>query len=408
MSASRKGLIGIGFAFAVTMVGTTLPTPLYPLYRQQLSISNLTITVIYAVYAAGVLVALLLLGELSDRIGRRPVLLAGVALSALSAVIFLVQDGLTLLLIGRVLSGLSAGLFTGTATAAMVELVDFADRSRATFAATVVNMGGLGLGPLLAGLVAQYVGYPLRTVFVVDLVLLVPAAVLLWAAPETVKERKGFRLHVTRVAVPTQVRAQFVRASVIGFAGFVVLGLFGAVIPSALGQLIGIHDRAAIGATVFLIFFGSVLGQAGVERLSLNRAMALGCLLLAAGMGVLATALGLRSMSLIVAAAMVAGIGQGLSFRAGLMLITGPTPADQRGEVTSALFTVLYVGISLPIVGVGLADRAWGLQHTGMVTTGLVAILALLILASSVKADLPAAVSSEHTGSPHNSDQSTR
>lgn len=390
---SRKALVGVGFAFAAAMVGTTLPTPLYPLYRQQLAISNLTITVIYAVYAAGVLAALLLLGELSDRVGRRPVLLAGIALSALSAVVFLVQDGLPMLLVGRVLSGLSAGLFTGTATATMVELVDVSDRPRATLAATIVNMGGLGLGPLFAGLVSQYIGFPLRTIFVADLVLLIPAAVLLLAVPETVKERMGFRLHVTRLAVPEQVRTEFARGAVIGFAGFVVLGLFGAVIPSALGQLLGIQDRAVIGATVFVAFLGSVLGQFGAVRLALNRAMAVGCLLLAIGMGILAAALGVQSYPLLLAAALIAGFGQGLSFRAGLMLITGPTPAGQRGEVTSAFFTVLYVGISLPVVAVGLADRQWGLQHTGIVTSGVVAVLALLTLASSLRARTPAAAS---------------
>lgn len=392
-SGSRKGLFFAGFAFLVTMVGTTLPTPLYPLYRQQLGISDLMVTVIYAVYAAGVLAALLLFGELSDRIGRRPVLLIGVALSALSAVAFLVQDGLPVLFLGRVLSGLSAGLFTGTATATMVELVEPQDRPRATLAATVVNMGGLGLGPLLAGLVSQYAGLPLRTIFVVDLVLLIPAAVLLFAMPETVQQRQGFRLHVTRLAVPVQVRTEFVRASVIGFAGFVVLGLFGAVIPSALGALLGVHDRAVIGATVFAIFFGSVLGQLAVPRLGLTRAMSLGCLLLAIGMGVLATALGAHSLTLIVAAALVAGIGQGCSFRAGLMVITGPTPPGERGEVTSAFFTVLYVGISLPVVAVGLADRSWGLQNTGIVTAGVVAVLALLTLASSLRSRTPTAAS---------------
>ncbi|MGH3744830.1 MAG: MFS transporter [Mycobacteriales bacterium] len=379
------GLAGVGFAFAVTMFGTTLPTPLYPLYRKQIGFSDLTITVIYAVYAVGVLVALLLLGELSDRIGRRPVLLAGVGLSALSAVAFIAQGGLPALFLGRVLSGLSAGLFTGTATATMVELAPPEDRPRATLAATVVNMGGLGLGPLLAGLVSQHVGLPLRTIFAVDLVLLVPAALLLLAAPETVTERQRFRLHVTRLAVPAQVRAEFVRGSVIGFAGFVVLGLFSSVIPSALGELLHEHDRGVVGATVFAIFFASIVGQVAVPRLGLARAMPVGCLLLVVGMGIFATALSSHSLALIVLTALVAGFGQGLSFRAGLMLITGPTPPDQRGEVTSAFFTILYVGISIPVVAVGLAARSYGLQHTGMVTAGVVGVLALATLASLLR-----------------------
>jgi MFS family permease len=376
---------GVGIAFAVTMFGTTLPTPLYPLYRSQIGFSDLMITVIYAVYAAGVLAALLLLGELSDRVGRKPVLLAGVALSALSAVAFLAQGGLPALFVGRVLSGLSAGLFTGTATATMVELAPPDDRPRATLAATVVNMGGLGLGPLLAGLVSQHLGLPLRTIFIVDLVLLVPAGVLVLATAETVQQRQGFRLHVTHLVVPAEVRTAFIRASVIGFAGFVVLGLFSSVIPSALGQLLGEHDRGVVGATVFAIFFASVLGQVAVPRLGVDRAMPVGCALLVAGMGFLAGALAARSLTVIVVTALVAGFGQGLSFRSGLMLITGPTPPDQRGEVTSAFFTILYVGISLPVVAVGLGARSYGLQHTGMVTAAIVGLLAIATLASLLR-----------------------
>jgi MFS family permease len=106
------------YAFAVTMLGTTLPTPLYALYRERFGFSQLMITVIFATYAVGVISALLLFGRLSDDIGRRRTLLPGLVLSALSAGAFLTLHGLGLILLGRLLSGLSAGIFTGTATAA--------------------------------------------------------------------------------------------------------------------------------------------------------------------------------------------------------------------------------------------------------------------------------------------------
>jgi len=185
--------------------------------------------------------------------------------------------------------------------------------------------------------------------------------------------------------VPTEVRSAFVRASVIGFAGFVVLGLFTSVIPSALGQLLAEHDRGVVGAIVFAIFFASVLGQVAVPRLGLQRSMTVGCALLVVGMVVFAGALAARSLTLVVATALVAGFGQGLSFRSGLMLITGPTPPAQRGEVTSAFFTILYVGISIPVVAVGLGARSYGLQHTGMVTAGIVGALAVATLVSLLR-----------------------
>ncbi len=184
------------------MIGTTLPTPLYPLYQRRFGFSELTITVIFAVYAAGVIAALLLFGRLSDQIGRRPVLLLGLGFSALSAVVFLVANGLGLLLLGRVLSGFSAGIFTGTATATLVDLAGPERRSRATLIATVANIGGLGLGPLLAGLVAQWGTNPLRLTFWIDLALLVPAVLAVLALPEPVADRGPATLRVQPLRVP--------------------------------------------------------------------------------------------------------------------------------------------------------------------------------------------------------------
>ena len=118
----RFGFAAAAFALAIAMLGTTLPTPLYGLYREKFGFSELMITVIFATYAAGVIASLLLFGRLSDQIGRRRVLLPGLVFSALSAVCFLTATGLPLLLAGRVLSGLSAGIFTGTATATLMDL----------------------------------------------------------------------------------------------------------------------------------------------------------------------------------------------------------------------------------------------------------------------------------------------
>jgi MFS family permease len=125
--ARSTAYLGAAGAFAVCMAGTTLPTPLYGLYQEQLGFSELIVTVVFAVYAFGVIGALLLAGNVSDTVGRRPVLLTGLGLAALSAACFLLEGGLPLLYLGRFLSGLSAGLFTGTATAYVMEL---AARSR--------------------------------------------------------------------------------------------------------------------------------------------------------------------------------------------------------------------------------------------------------------------------------------
>src|SRR3954452_21192660 len=167
-SAPGVASASVAFALAMAMLGTTLPTPLYGLYRERFGFSELMITVIFAAYAAGVIASLILFGRLSDEIGRRRMLLPGLALAALGAVAFLLADGLALLIVGRVLFGLSAGIFTGTATATLADLAAPERRARATLVATIANMGALGSGPLLAGVLSQSAGSPLRLPFWVD------------------------------------------------------------------------------------------------------------------------------------------------------------------------------------------------------------------------------------------------
>ena len=141
----------LAFVFTATMLGTTLPTPLYDIYQAQWHFSPAIVTVIFAVYAAGVLAALLLAGRASDQAGRKPVLAVALGCGALSTVVFILAPNVGVLFAARILSGLSAGLMTGTATATLTELIPASASRRASLVATAVNMGGLGLGPLIAG-----------------------------------------------------------------------------------------------------------------------------------------------------------------------------------------------------------------------------------------------------------------
>jgi MFS family permease len=371
----RMALAATAYAFAVTMLGTTLPTPLYALYRERFGFSQLMITVIFATYAVGVISALLLFGRLSDDIGRRRALLPGLVLSALSAVAFLLLHGLGLILLGRVLSGLSAGIFTGTATAAITDLAGEGGAARATLIATIANIGGLGCGPLLAGILAEWAPDPLRLVFVVDLALLAVAFVLMWRTPERV-DRPEFRLRLQRPGVPEQARAVFVPASLAGFAGFSVLGLFTAVSPAFLATILGVTNLAAIGLVVFVVFAASAVGQVLAGSISQRRALVGGCATLAVGVAVLGASLAASSLVLLIAGGVLAGLGQGMSFRASIGAVTGAAPPDRRGETSSAFFIVAYVAISLPVVGVGALAQATSLRTAGLVFSAVVVVIA--------------------------------
>jgi MFS family permease len=307
-------------------------------------------------------------------------------LSAASALLFLFAGSLVPVFAGRVVSGLSAGIFTGTATAALVDLAPGERRRLASFVAVIVNLGGLGLGTLLAGLLADYCRSPLRLPFLVDLALLVPAALGLLLVPETV-ERRAFRLRIQRLTVPPEVRGVFVRGATAGFGSFAVAGVFSSVAPVFLGAILGRTSHALAGLIVFILFSASILGQLLVSRLSDRRALVFGCGLLIGGVGLLALALGIESLAALIAAAFVVGLGQGLVIGAGLAAINQRAPVERRGETASSFFVVMYVGLSVPVIGVGVAAHAWSLRGAGIAFSAAVAALVLFVLASVARSD---------------------
>lgn len=377
----------IGVAFTVVMLGATLPTPLYPLYEKELGFGALVTTLVFAVYAVGVIAALLLFGRWSDQVGRRPMLRAGLVLSGLSAVVFLLADTLGWLFVGRVLSGLSTGIFTGTATATIMDLAPGHGKARASLVAAAANTGGLGVGPVLAGVLAQYAPLPLSLCFVVDLVLVAVAVLCVEAVAEPVRRAGTPRLRPQRVSVPIEVRGVFVRAVVAGFAGFAVLGLFTAVSPAFVGTVLHDTNHAVMGTVVLSVFVASIAGQSLSLVIGEQRAMMTGCAGLIAGMVLVGTSLLIPSLALLVLGAVVAGIGQGMSFRAGLGSVTGVCPPDERGAVTSSYFVAFFVGISIPVIGVGAAANAFGLVAAGTVFAALVVILAAVALLLLARAE---------------------
>lgn len=366
-----------GAVFAVCMAGTTLPTPLYPLYQQKFGFSELTVTLVYAVYAFGVMGVLLLAGNASDTVGRRPALLWGLGFAAASAGCFLGAEAVGWLYAGRLLSGLSAGLFTGAATAYVLELAPPGGTPRATFVATAANMGGLGCGPLLAGLLAEYAPAPLSLPFVVHLALVAVSAVVLLRLPETVRDRRPLAtVRPRRPGLPPPVRAVFVPAAIASFVGFALFGVFTSVSPAFLARYLHVDNHAVSGLVVALAFFASTAGQLAVDRVGVRRSLPVGCAVLFTGLVLLAAALHTDLLVLVALSALVGGVGQGLAFRAALSAVASAAPADRRAAVISALFVVAYTGISIPVIGVGLLAGPLGLEGAGLV---FIACMLLLV-----------------------------
>ncbi|WP_311945291.1 MFS transporter [Halomonas piscis] len=379
-TASPLAFLGPAFAFLAVMLGTTLPTPLYPLYQAEYGFSQLVITVIFAVYAIGVIGALVVTGRWSDQLGRRPLLLAGMLVAATSDLVFLAGDSLGTLLAGRMISGVSAGIFTGTATVAVIELAPRAWKPTATLVATAVNMGGLGLGPLVAGILVTWLPAPLALSYALHLGLLAIGMLLVWRAPETVARQAAPDLRVQRLSIPPGVRRVFVPAALVGFAGFAVLGFFNSMAPAFMQQVLGEQNLALIGLVVCLVFIASTAGQSLQGRIAPQWRLPLGCLTLLVGALLIGAGLFTASMATFCGGAVLAGSGQGIGFRAGMGAIAAASPADQRGAVTSAFFIVAYVALSIPVVGIGLATSRLGLVATGTGFAGLAALLCALAL----------------------------
>src|SRR5271170_7881257 len=261
----------VALILTITMLGTTLPTPLYVIYQAQWHFSAALVTVTFAVYAAGVLTALLLAGRSSDQAGRKPVLAVALGASALSTIVFILAPDLGALIAARIVSGLSAGLMTGTATATLTELIPASASRRASLVATAANMAGLGLGPLIAGLFAQYAPHPTTLVFEVYLAVLAAAALCLLLVPETVSPRRRPALRFAGLGIPERGRSEFIAAGMAVFAAFSLLGLFAALAPTFLGDDLHQNSHAVQGGVVFLLLAVGALAQVALARFNSRR-----------------------------------------------------------------------------------------------------------------------------------------
>ena len=371
----------LAFVFTVTMLGTTLPTPLYIIYRAEWHFSSGIVTVIFAVYAAGVLAALLLAGRSSDEAGRKPVLATALGSSALSTVVFILAPNVGVLFVGRILSGLAAGLVTGAATAALTELGPGSASGRASLVATAANMGGLALGPLVAGLFAQYAPNPTVLVFEVYLAVLAVAGLCLFFVPETVSPRRRPTLSFTGLSIPERGRGEFIAAGVAGFAAFSLLGLFSALAPTFLQGLLHVRSHAIEGAVVFLVFAVATVSQLLLSRFGGRQVVMAGLGLFPAALALIVAALSQAGMALFLAGTVVAGIAIGAVFLGSLATANGLAPAERRGQTVSTYFVLCYAGLTIPVVGVGVASGFIGDFAAVLAFSILLAALCMLSLA---------------------------
>jgi MFS family permease len=370
-------------AFLANMAFSAAPTPLYVLYQRRDHFSTLTITVVYAVYAAGVLASLFLGGHVSDWVGRKRVFIPALLINVISAVIFTAAPSLPGLIIARIVCGISVGLTTATATAYLAEL-DLGARplsspQRAHVVATAANLGGIGFGPLVAGILAQWAPAPLRLPFLIFAVALLVLTLLVALSPET---RQASSDHVTwrpqRISAPRDARRVLFAATSAGLASFAVFGVFTSLAPSFLAGTMHERSHAVAGAVAFVAFAAAATAQIAASRIETTTMLRLSVPVLLFGLTVLTAGLWRPSLVLFVLGGIVTGAGGGLLFRGALVAVGSTAPPQARAEVLATYFLGGYVGLSAPVIGLGVAD-SFIPARAAMLVFVLIATLAITI-----------------------------
>jgi MFS family permease len=366
-ASPRRVSHGTGFwmaayAFAVIMAFSAVPTPLYVIYGRQDHFSGLMSTLIYAVYAVGVIASLFFLGHVSDWVGRRRVLIPAVGVSIVAGLVFIFWTSIPALLVARILSGVAVGMVTSTATAHLGELhaqhrPQHPPR-RSQLVAVAANLGGIGLGPLISGLLAQFAPRPLLVPYLVFEGLLLLGVLALSLSPETAAiPAEPVTYRPQRLAVPPEARGRFAAAATGGLVTFAVFGVFNSLAPAFLAGTLHDSSHALAGAVAFAVFAAAAIAQIVLMRLDVRATLTVGIVLLPVGLGVLSGATWVGSLPLFVAGGVIAGAGAGLSFKGALTTAVGIAPPGARAEVLAGYFLASYIGLSVPIVILGLVGE---------------------------------------------------
>jgi MFS family permease len=373
-------MIGVLFA------GSTLVTPLYIMYKQAFGFSQITLTLIYSAYVIGNLCGLLFFGRLSDQVGRRPVAAAGMGLMIIGALVFLFARDIGALYLGRILSGLAISVGAGTGTAWLAELIDDESKSRATVIATSANFIGLGVAALIAGVLAEYLPWPLHLPYLVYLLALSAVAAMVLMVPETVMQPRPQLKALSiqpRVSVPSEIRAKFVAPAVTGFGSMALVGFYAALAPSLLANQLHVTNHAVAGAIFLELAVVVAAAIVATRSLSSRSTMLLALALMPPSVALLVAAQLFASMALLIIATAACATAAGLGYRGSLQVTNQIAPQDRRAEIVSSYLVCAFAGNALPVIGVGVISTLAGAITASLAFAATIVIFALLALYSA-------------------------
>lgn len=364
------------FTLGAVIAGNALPAPLLPAYRAAWHLTQLTTTLIFAVYAVGVVAAVVLVGRLADEVGPRPVLVASIAIAAIGAAIALSANGVVWLYTARVVHG-SAALLAGAAAVAAITQVSRDPRKAAGLAA-VGTIGGIAFGLLLAGAVAELGGATLRWPWLAYLLLLCLAAAATLPLEGSLHRASRPRLTVALPALPPREVPAFLRAVAGASLAFACVGLLAGLGPS-IALAIGVHDvlaGAAIAALTYVVS-GSTLVALG-DRM---RSAIPGLFVLLSGLVLLLVAVETANAAWLLAGAAAIGAGNGLTFRLTLATANGLAPDRQRASIASTYNIAMYGAIAIALIGTAILAGATSLPSATAIVAAIVACATVVLIA---------------------------
>jgi MFS family permease len=385
--ASRRRLsrpvafAAIAAIFVTFTAASAAPSPLYVVYQQQWGFSATTLTVIFAVYVAGLIAALLVLGALSDHVGRRPVLAAAIVLEAVALVLFLSAGDVSVLLAARLAQGIATGAALTTLGATLVDLNPPHAPGRAGLINGIVPPAGLALGALGCGALVQFAPSPTHLVYALLLAGMVLAALVVALVPETVTRRPGgVASLVPRLGVPARLRVDFLALVPIMVASWALGGLYFSLGPSVAAGVFGLRSHLIGGLVVTLLCAPGAVTALLLRRTRTPRVLAIAGLGLAVGAVISSVGLDVDSVALAAAGTLVAGIGFGASALAAFGTLAAIAAPTERAELFTVALVISYLAFSVPAVIAGLSATSYGLHVTALVYGVVVAVLGALAL----------------------------
>jgi MFS family permease len=370
----------VGAAIATVTAASSAPSPLYPIYQSRFRFSDITLTVIFAIYVFALLISLLTVGRLSDYIGRRVVLAGALAVDAGAMALFVVSNSVGWLLWARAVQGFATGAAFGVAGAYLFDLQPAGSRL-GSLVNTALPVLGIGLGAILAGVLVQYGPYPTVLIFVILMALFALLAFSAALLPETVRRVAGAATTLRpRIAVPARARRAFAGAVPTMVSGWALNGLTLSVGASLLATVFRQSNHGIIGLVIGL-FTLSAAAASVLERDLLPSIMArLGSAAIAVGALLFVFALAWSSVALFVLASIVGGGGFGTGYLGSIRSVSQLAELRERAGLISAVYVVSYLAFSIPALVAGVLATHIGLRHTSFGYGCLVALIAFSAL----------------------------